>query len=170
MWVLQEQKIRAEEEKEILELGELVVDPNKEQEGELREAHPLRFLRPKKVGQSGAIDLKWVLQEQKIRAEEGKGILELGEQVVDPKKEEEGELREAHPLRFLRPKKVGQSGAIDLKRVLQEQKIRAEEGKEILEFEEQVVDPKKELEGVLREAHPLYSRQEFGSQSEKVHP
>jgi hypothetical protein len=103
------------QEQIILELGERVVDPKKELEGELRQAHPLRFLRPKKVEQSGAIDLKWVPQEQIVRAEEGKVILELGERVADPKKEPEGVLREAHHLRFLRPKKVEQSGAIDLK-------------------------------------------------------
>jgi hypothetical protein len=56
-----------------------------------------------------------VLQEQIIRAEGGKIIPEIGEREADPKKELEGVLREVHYLRFLRPKKVEQSGAIDLK-------------------------------------------------------
>ena len=113
--MLQEQIIRAVGGKVILEIGERVADPKKELEGGLREAHPLRFLRPKMVDQSGAIDLKWVLQEQIIRAEEGKVLPELEERVADPKKELEGELRETHPLQFLRPKMVDQSGAIDLR-------------------------------------------------------
>ena len=103
------------QEQIILELGERVVNPKKELEGELRQAHPLRFLRPKKVEQSGAIDLKWVPQEQIIRAEEGKVILELGERVADPKKEPEGELMEAHHLRFLRLRKADQLGVSHLR-------------------------------------------------------
>jgi hypothetical protein len=99
--VLQEQIIRAEEEKVNLELGEQVVDPKKELEGVLREAHPLRFLRPKKVDQLEAIDPKWVLQEQIIRVEEWRVIPELGERVADPKKEPVEELRGAHHLNSL---------------------------------------------------------------------
>jgi hypothetical protein len=56
-----------------------------------------------------------VLQEQIIRAGEGKVIPGIGQRVADPRKELEGVLREAHHLRFLRPKKVEQWGAIVLK-------------------------------------------------------
>jgi hypothetical protein len=147
-----------------------VADPKKELEGVLKEVHHLQFLRPKKVEQLEVIDPRWLLQEQIIRVEEGKVIPELGEQVVDPKKELEWVLREAHPLRSLRLKKVEQLEAIDPRWVLQEQIIRVEEWRIIPELGERVADPKKEPVDELRGAHHLNSLWGLGSQSEKVHP
>jgi hypothetical protein len=144
-------------------------DPWKVREGGLREAHPLRFLRLRKVGQLGVSHLKSEQQEQIIRAEEGRVIPEIVERVAGPRKEQEEELREAHPLRFLRLRKVGQLGVSHLKSEQQEQIIQAEEGKVILEIVERVAVPKKEREE-LREVQYLNSLQELGSQSERVHP
>ena len=101
-----------------------------EREEELREAHPLRFLRLMKVEQLGESHLRSEQQEQITRAEEGKVIPELEERVAGPKKEQEEEvLREAHPLLFLRLMKVEQLGVSHLRSEQQEQITQAEEGK-----------------------------------------
>jgi hypothetical protein len=144
-------------------------DPWKVLEGGLREAHPLRFLRLRKVGQLGVSHLKSEQQEQITQAEEGKVIPELGERVADPRKEQE-ELREAHPLLFLRPMKAEQLGVSHLRSEQQEQITQAEEGKVILEIVERVADPKKEWEEELKGAHYLNSLGELESQSESVQP
>ena len=141
-----------------------------QREEELREAHPLLFLRPRKAEQLGVSHLKSEQQEQITRAEEGKVIPELEERVAGPKKEREEELREAHPLLFLRPRKAEQFGASHLKSEQQEQITQAEEGKVIPELGERVAGPRKEWEGVLREAHHLNSLRELESQSESVQP
>ena len=164
----QEQITQAEEGKVIPELGERVADPRKEQE-ELREAHPLLFLRPMKAEQLGVSHLRSEQQEQITQAEEGKVIPELGERVADPRKEQE-ELREAHPLLFLRPMKAEQLGVSHLRSEQQEQITQAEEGKVIREIVERVADPKKEWEEELKGAHHLNSLGELESQSESVQP
>ena len=88
--------------------------------------------------------------------------------MANPKKELEGELGGALPRRFLRLKKVEQLEVIHLRSEQQEQIIRAEEGKVILEFQERVANPKKELEGELGEALPRNSLWQMESQSKKV--
>ena len=166
----QEQIIRAEEGKVIPELGEQVAGPRMEREEELREAHPLRFLRLMKVEQLGVSHLRSESQEQITQAEEGKVILEIAERVADPRKEQEGELRKTLPLLFPRLVKVEQLGASHLKSEPQEQITQAEEGKVILEIVERVADPKKEREEELKGAHHLNSLRELESQSESVQP
>jgi hypothetical protein len=168
--VLQQQIIRAEEGKVILELGEQVAGPRMEREEELREAHPLRFLRLMKVEQLVVSHLRSESQEQITQAEEGKVILEIVERVAGPRKEQEGELREAHPLRFLRPRKAEQLGASHLKSEPQEQITQAEEGKVILEIVERVAGPRMEREEELKGAHHLNSLRVLESHSESVQP
>ena len=126
--------------------------------------------RPRKGEQLGASHLKSEQQEQIILAEERKVIPELGERVAGPRKEQEEELREAHPLLFLRLMKVEQLGVSRLRSEPQEQITHAEEGKVILEIVERVADPKKEREEELKGAHHLNSLRELESQSESVQP